>query len=826
MNQQSTVELLIKAAQPQRVLKAVNAGAEKLKNAVQKTNATFKRFGRQGVEAAKQIKQALLEAEKSAKKLFSSIGGLRGALLSIGGTIAAREILETGVSAIESERKIRLLTQSTGNTAESLAMAERAAKKFGLSAIEANTGVARLLARLQPMGLSLSDIETTFSGFNTAAKLAGATASESAGAFLQLTQALGSGVLRGQELNSILEQAPLIAQAIALEMNVTVGALKKFGEEGAITSSIVIAALKRVDREGAKKLTEAMKGPAQQFKNLGNASVDLSESITDKLLPAILPVVHATTALIKGFVELPEPIKAIVIGTSALTLGALALAPALLLVTKAIVALKLAVLAFPFVAAAAGLVAIGVAAAGAMKEIKRFNEVVDITGNTTKELENETEQVNKEIDKLALSLKRGGHEGRIARKKLDKLNEALDKIEARKDLVIKLKIDVPFPDFATMGPGFKEELDKLLGKETEAEKKARLKREKRGQETAGGMFQQAGRDIQLLTAQTDLGKQLLESDFARADALERINKLEGISAERRQEVVDITNRAFDAQRGSIIGQALSQDVIKAQELAEAQREAVLPLERQKELLEAKLNGNEREVRLRQEVDQIMASTEGLNRQEVENAVNIVAALEDQVAAAQQLENLYVQVGSAIESGIVNGIQSAIDGSKSLGESLSSILKQVGGMFLKAGIGSFGIGGQAGSGLLGLLPFAEGGYVSGPTPAMVGEGGEPEYVIPESKMRESMSRYSRGARGSSVIPEEGGLGTTGGSGGAAVAAPIDVRYNVERINSVDYVTADQFQSGLQSAAAQGAQRGEQNTLKRLQMSGSTRRRLGM
>jgi len=108
---------------------------------------------------------------------------------------------------------------------------------------------------------------------------------------------------------------------------------------------------------------------------------------------------------------------------------------------------------------------------------------------------------------------------------------------------------------------------------------------------------------------------------------------------------------------------------------------------------------------------------------------------------------------------------------------------------------------------------------------VGEGGEPEYVIPESKMRESMSRYSRGSRGSSVIPEAGASGTSG-DGGIAVAAPIDVRYTVERINSVDYVTADQFQNGLQSAAAQGAQRGEQNTLKRLQMSGSARKRIGL
>lgn len=123
-------------------------------------------------------------------------------------------------------------------------------------------------------------------------------------------------------------------------------------------------------------------------------------------------------------------------------------------------------------------------------------------------------------------------------------------------------------------------------------------------------------------------------------------------------------------------------------------------------------------------------------------------------------------------------------------------------------------------------FAEGGYVSGPTNALVGEGGEPEYIIPESKMRESMARYSRGARGGSVIPETGGSGTSGEGSGTAVAAPIDVRYTVERINSVDYVTADQFQIGIRQATDQGAKQGEQQVLRRLQMSSSTRKRLGL
>ena len=122
-------------------------------------------------------------------------------------------------------------------------------------------------------------------------------------------------------------------------------------------------------------------------------------------------------------------------------------------------------------------------------------------------------------------------------------------------------------------------------------------------------------------------------------------------------------------------------------------------------------------------------------------------------------------------------------------------------------------------------FAEGGYVTGPTNAIIGEGGEPEYIIPESKMRESMGRYSKGSRGNSVIPASGGGGDASG-GGTATLAPIDVRYTVERINSVDYVTADQFQAGMKEAASSGARQGEQRALTTLRQNTTQRRRIGI
>jgi hypothetical protein len=126
---------------------------------------------------------------------------------------------------------------------------------------------------------------------------------------------------------------------------------------------------------------------------------------------------------------------------------------------------------------------------------------------------------------------------------------------------------------------------------------------------------------------------------------------------------------------------------------------------------------------------------------------------------------------------------------------------------------------------GFKAFADGGLVTKPTMGLIGEGGEPEYVIPQSKMSAAMSRYSRGARGESVIPSSGT--STESAGGTAIAtAPIDVRYTVERINSVDYVTADQFQAGMRQAAAQGAKQGEQRALSTLRQNTNVRRSVGI
>ncbi len=135
----------------------------------------------------------------------------------------------------------------------------------------------------------------------------------------------------------------------------------------------------------------------------------------------------------------------------------------------------------------------------------------------------------------------------------------------------------------------------------------------------------------------------------------------------------------------------------------------------------------------------------------------------------------------------------------------------------------GVGGGSSMFMPGAPSFmATGGFVTGPTKAMIGEGGESEYVIPSSKMGSAMARWNAGSRGSSVIDgadPTGGPSSTGGSGAMTISVTTGPVLQFEGRN---YVTQDQFTSGMRSTAKQA----EQQTLRRMQHSPSTRRKIGV
>ncbi len=282
---------------------------------------------------------------------------------------------------------------------------------------------------------------------------------------------------------------------------------------------------------------------------------------------------------------------------------------------------------------------------------------------------------------------------------------------------------------------------------------------------------------------------------------------------------------------------LDMEVIKLQAKGDAGEAAIKYLEIENQLKEKGVNlSNQDKEAIRLKIADIQKLTK---EQEAANA------------KLQMEKDLYDSISSTIAGAFSGAIDAAVKGTESLGDALKGLAADVaatiGKMLIMYGIAQAlgALGGSDGVGVFSFLAkgfgfkgakdgaywpggfqaFADGGMVTKPTMGLIGEGGEPEYVIPASKMRGAMSRYAAGTRGSAVIP---GSGSSAEVGGAATAtmAPIDVRYSIERINNVDYVTADQFQRGMAQAAQQGAIQGERRAMRSLKNSAATRRGVGI
>jgi tape measure domain-containing protein len=175
---------------------------------------------------------------------------------------------------------------------------------------------------------------------------------------------------------------------------------------------------------------------------------------------------------------------------------------------------------------------------------------------------------------------------------------------------------------------------------------------------------------------------------------------------------------------------------KDQELIKAGQDKLQNLMDEEALLRAKLAGNEAEVILQQQLRDLMKDTKGLSEADVKAKLQGIEALKKQIAAADQMKQLYTDIGSTIKDGVVDAIQGAIDGTKSLGDVASQVLRSISAKLIDVAVNLalFGsmTGSGAGGGLLGMVGLggkrAKGGSVSSGRSYLVGERG-PELFTP-------------------------------------------------------------------------------------------------
>lgn len=199
-------------------------------------------------QTTKKVKTGLERVGDSADKagnkvdsLFSKLSGLAmfaGVSLTLGSivkTIDEWKVIEGQVNNVtKSQQESKAVQKEIYN------IASRTRQQYGSTA-ELFTSVAR---NAQELKKSTKDILLFTEDVSNAMLLGGGDASSQQAALVQLGQALGSGTLRGDELNSILEQAPRLAKAIADGMGTTIGQLRQMGSEGKLTAQDVFNAIR------------------------------------------------------------------------------------------------------------------------------------------------------------------------------------------------------------------------------------------------------------------------------------------------------------------------------------------------------------------------------------------------------------------------------------------------------------------------------------------------------------------------------------------------------------------------------------------------------
>lgn len=180
---------------------------------------------------------------RSGSGLTSVMGKLRTAASLAVAALASNQILQSADAYKNMNARLLLATKSQEefNTAQTelFNVAQNSRQQLAeVSGLYANISPA-----LRELGKTQQEVLTSTDLINKALVVSGSTSQESSSAILQLTQALGSGVLRGEEFNSIMENGRGIAMALADGLGVPIGALRGMAEQGQLTADVVITAL-------------------------------------------------------------------------------------------------------------------------------------------------------------------------------------------------------------------------------------------------------------------------------------------------------------------------------------------------------------------------------------------------------------------------------------------------------------------------------------------------------------------------------------------------------------------------------------------------------
>lgn len=213
--------------------------------------------------------------------------GMLGKVKTLVATLAAgaglNKLIGLSDQMTSTTARLSFLVDDGGSVDELEAKIMASAQRSRAAYLDTASAIASMGANAGAAFSSNDELIAFMEQVNRQFTIGGASAQGQAAAMLQLTQAMAAGALRGEELNSILENAPGIARAIEQYMGIAEGSIKQYAQEGQVTAEVVKNALFSVADETNAKFESMPMTWAQIWTNMQNRALQTLDPILNKL---------------------------------------------------------------------------------------------------------------------------------------------------------------------------------------------------------------------------------------------------------------------------------------------------------------------------------------------------------------------------------------------------------------------------------------------------------------------------------------------------------------------------------------------------------------
>lgn len=237
-------------------------------NAINRSQRQTEQFGqsiRVSLQAITVQQERMVSQTAKSSALFARFASVTASALSI------HQVINYADSWTELQNRLKLVTESSVELNKATQAVYDIAQRTYQSLDATAQVYQRFADNADRLGLSQQKVAELTETVSKAVAISGASATAAQAALTQFGQALASGQLRGEELNSVMEQTPALAKAIADGMGVSVGELRKKAQDGEMTIEKVIQALERAANSVDKKFATSVTTVSQGFINLQSA---------------------------------------------------------------------------------------------------------------------------------------------------------------------------------------------------------------------------------------------------------------------------------------------------------------------------------------------------------------------------------------------------------------------------------------------------------------------------------------------------------------------------------------------------------------------------